>query len=69
MPTTMDVLAFKAQAPKQTSLYPLPKTLSEIAKVSVMPIDHRNYALTWFSLSGGTAFLAFKALRRRPGRI
>ena len=66
MPTAMDVLAFKAQAPKQTSLYPLPRKMSEIVEVSVMPIDHRNYALTWFSLSGATALLALKALKSFP---
>ncbi len=66
MPTAMDVLAFKAQAPKQTSLYPLPRKFSEIVNVTVMPVDHRNYALTWFSLSGATALLALKALKSSP---
>ena len=66
MPTTMDVMSFKAQAPKQNSLYPLPKSMADIVNVSVMPIDHRNYALTWFSLSGATALLALKALRTSP---
>ena len=68
MPTAMDVLAFKAQTPKQTSLYPLSRKLSEIVDVSVMPIDHRNYALTWFSLSGATAILAIKALKSSPAK-
>lgn len=68
MPTAMDVLAFKAQAPKQTGLYPLPRKMSEIINVSVMPVDHRNYALTWFSLSGATAILALKALKKSPVR-
>lgn len=66
LPTAMDVLAFKAQAPKQTGLYPLPRKMSEIVNVSVMPVDHRNYALTWYSLSGATAYLALKALRSSP---
>jgi len=60
----MDVLSFKARAPKQDCLYPLPKAMSELMNVSVMPVDHRNYALTWFSLSGATAFLATRVLRR-----
>ena len=68
VPTSMDVLAFKARQPKSTSLYPLPKAAAELLSVSVMPVDHRNYAITWFTLSAATASLAYRALRRPVGR-
>ena len=62
-PTSMDVLSFNARTPPQTSRYPLPKPAGELMGVSVTPIDHRNYALTWFSLSCATAYLAARVLR------
>lgn len=66
-PTSVDVLSFNARTPPQTSRYPLPKPAGELMGVCVTPTNHRNYALTWFSLSGATAFLAMRALRT-PGR-
>ena len=35
----------------------------DLLKPSVTPADHRNYALTWFTLSGATSFMALRILR------
>lgn len=64
VPTSMDVLAFKARKPKSAALYPISKSSAELLNVSVTPVDHRNYAITWFTLSGATAFLGARALRK-----
>jgi len=69
-PTAMDVLGGRASirsihdnANKEE--FPLAKSEGDMRHFSVMPLDHMNYALTWFSLSAATTGLAFKALRKR----
>lgn len=43
--------------------YPLPKDVNTLIRSSVMPQDHLNYTLTWYSLSAAVTFMAFKRLR------
>ncbi|KAJ9141561.1 hypothetical protein P3X46_032084 [Hevea brasiliensis] len=43
--------------------YPVPKDVSSLIRSSVMPQDHLNYTLTWYSLSAAVTFMAFKRLR------
>ncbi|PRQ15876.1 hypothetical protein RchiOBHm_Chr7g0178161 [Rosa chinensis] len=47
--------------------YPLPKDGSTLIRSSVMPQDHLNYTLTWYSLSAAVTFMAF--IRLRPKKI
>ena len=35
----------------------------ELLRQGVTPTDHRNYALTWFTLSGFTSLMALRILR------
>ena len=63
-PSAMDVLAFQARVGPSTEAYPLPKQASDLLRFSVMPSDHRNYALTWFTLCAATAMLAVQIIRR-----
>ena len=67
-PTSMDVRAFNARAPPPPGRSPRARAAGGRRGVSVTPTDHRNYALTWFSLSGATAFLASRVLRAPVGR-
>ncbi|KAH9741876.1 Surfeit locus protein 1 [Citrus sinensis] len=48
--------------------YPLPKDVSTLLRSSVMPQDHLNYTLTWYSLSAAVTFMAFKRLRPKKSR-
>ncbi|KAJ9162650.1 hypothetical protein P3X46_022409 [Hevea brasiliensis] len=48
--------------------YPLPKDVNTLIRSSVMPQDHLNYTLTWYSLSAAVAFMAFKRLRPKRSR-
>lgn len=45
--------------------YPVPKDINTLISSSVMPQDHLNYMLTWYSLSAGVTYMAFKRLRPR----
>ncbi|MED6175728.1 Surfeit locus protein 1 [Stylosanthes scabra] len=45
--------------------YPLPKDVNTLIRSSVMPQDHLNYTLTWYSLSAAVTFMAYKRLRPR----
>ncbi|RYR57060.1 hypothetical protein Ahy_A05g022808 [Arachis hypogaea] len=45
--------------------YPIPKDVNTLIRSSVMPQDHLNYTLTWYSLSAAVTFMAFKRLRPR----
>ncbi|XP_042963757.1 surfeit locus protein 1-like isoform X1 [Carya illinoinensis] len=45
--------------------YPLPKDVNTLIRSSVMPQDHLNYTLTWYSLSAAVTFMAFKRLRTK----
>lgn len=65
LPTTMEVLAGRTRGPSSGEEYPIPRNLEDLMNFSVMPSDHRNYALTWYSLSVATALLALQAARTR----
>eukprot|EP00252_Welwitschia_mirabilis_P006617 TRINITY_DN17506_c0_g2_i1.p1 TRINITY_DN17506_c0_g2~~TRINITY_DN17506_c0_g2_i1.p1 ORF type:complete len:342 (+),score=45.15 TRINITY_DN17506_c0_g2_i1:189-1214(+) len=45
--------------------YPVPKDVKTFVRYSVMPQDHLNYALTWYSLSAATTFMAAKRLKKK----
>lgn len=47
--------------------YPVPKDVNTLIRSSVMPQDHLNYTLTWYSLSAAVTFMAFKRLK--PSKI
>jgi surfeit locus 1 family protein len=66
--TAMEVLGGRRtlqsiQAEKDMETFPLAKSEGDFRQFSVMPQDHLNYALTWFSLSAATTGLAFKVIR------
>lgn len=48
--------------------YPVPKDPNTLIRSSVMPQDHLNYTLTWYSLSAAVTFMAFKRLRPKKSR-
>ncbi|XP_010551133.1 PREDICTED: surfeit locus protein 1 [Tarenaya hassleriana] len=48
--------------------YPVPKDVNTLIRSKVMPQDHLNYSLTWYSLSGAVTFMAYKRLRPKPTR-
>ena len=69
-PTAMDILGGRTTIQSVNDVrdgeeYPLPKSLGDMRHFSVMPRDHMNYALTWFSLSAATTGLAISILRKR----
>ena len=69
-PTAMDILGGRTTIQSVNDVrggeeYPLPKSLGDLRHFSVMPRDHMNYALTWFSLSAATTGLALQILRKR----
>ena len=59
----MELMALRTRTASAQEQYPLPRTMEDLMTFSVMPYDHRNYALTWFSLAGATALLALRAGR------
>ena len=65
VPTAMEVLAGRTRGPSAAQAYPVPRSMEDLAYFPVMPSDHRNYALTWYSLSAATALLALRAARTR----
>ncbi|KAK9277868.1 hypothetical protein L1049_027425 [Liquidambar formosana] len=48
--------------------YPVPKDVNTLIHSSVMPQDHLNYTLTWYSLSAAVTFMAFKRLMLKKTR-
>ncbi|KAI4347278.1 hypothetical protein L6164_008101 [Bauhinia variegata] len=48
--------------------YPIPKDADTLIRSSVMPRDHLNYILTWYSLSAAVTLMAFKRLRQKDKR-
>ncbi|XP_028792170.1 surfeit locus protein 1-like [Neltuma alba] len=48
--------------------YPIPKDVNTLIRSSVMPRDHLNYTMTWYSLSAAVTFMAFKRLRQKNKR-
>ncbi|GAB4839344.1 Surfeit locus protein 1 [Ancistrocladus abbreviatus] len=45
--------------------YPIPKDANSLIRSSVMPQDHLNYILTWYSLSAAVTFMAYKRIRAK----
>lgn len=45
--------------------YPIPKDNIALIRSSVMPQDHLNYTITWYSLSAAVTFMAFKRLQTK----
>ena len=67
-PSQMDILARRPMpAGHQSSAesYPLQRATQDLLHFSVMPDDHRNYALTWFALSAAVLPLGIRALRSK----
>ncbi|KAJ0049035.1 hypothetical protein Pint_16912 [Pistacia integerrima] len=48
--------------------YPVPKDVNTLIRSSVMPQDHLNYTLTWYSLSAAVTFMAYKRLAPKKTR-
>lgn len=67
-PTAMDVLGLRTNRPLKEESYPITRSVSELMSFKVTPEDHRNYALTWYTLSAATGAMAFGILRKRRGR-
>lgn len=67
-PTAMDVLGLRTNRPLNEECYPITRSVSELMSFKVTPEDHRNYALTWYTLSAVTGAMAFGILRKRKGR-
>lgn len=62
-PSAMELLGGRARTlPRAT--YPDPPSLGDVVTTTVSPDDHRNYAITWGSLSLATALLALKVVRK-----
>ncbi|KAL2461748.1 Surfeit locus protein 1 [Abeliophyllum distichum] len=51
-----------------SSPYPVPKDANTLIRSSVMPQDHLNYTLTWYSLSAAVTFMAIKRLKPKKNR-
>lgn len=51
-----------------SSPYPVPKDAHTLMHSSVMPQDHLNYTLTWYSLSAAVTFMAIKRLKPKKSR-
>lgn len=67
-PTTMDVLGLRTNRPLNEEAYPITRSVSELMTFKVTPADHRNYALTWYTLSAATGTMAYGILNKRKGR-
>ncbi|KAL3156235.1 hypothetical protein ABBQ32_012512 [Trebouxia sp. C0010 RCD-2024] len=67
-PTAMDVLGLRTNRPLNMEEYPITRSVSELMRFKVTPEDHRNYALTWYTLSAATGAMAFGILRKRRSR-
>ena len=66
LPSAMDVLAMRTQKPATNQeQYPSPRGVQDLMGFSVNPDDHRNYAITWYTLAAATALLANRAMRQR----
>lgn len=48
--------------------YPVPKDINTLIRSSVMPQDHLNYTLTWYSLSAAVTYMAIKRLKQKKRR-
>ncbi|XP_020105028.1 surfeit locus protein 1 [Ananas comosus] len=52
-----------------TNPYPVPKDVNTLIRHSVMPQDHLNYTLTWYSLSAAVTFMAVKRIKAKKIRL
>lgn len=68
-PSQMDILALRTARPAQPQeVLPLRRSITELKGFKVTPEDHRNYALTWYTLSVATGAMAYGIIKRRkPG--
>uniref|UniRef100_A0A1J3CCU7 SURF1-like protein n=1 Tax=Noccaea caerulescens TaxID=107243 RepID=A0A1J3CCU7_NOCCA len=48
--------------------YPVPKDINTLIRSKVMPQDHLNYSITWYSLSAAVTFMAYKRLKPKSVR-
>ncbi|KAH0850310.1 hypothetical protein HID58_095646 [Brassica napus] len=48
--------------------YPVPKDINTLIRSKVMPQDHLNYCITWYSLSAAVTFMAYKRLKPKATR-
>ena len=65
-PSQMDVLALRTARPAQPKeTLPLTRSISELKGFKVTPEDHRNYALTWYTLSAATGAMAYGIIKKR----
>lgn len=44
--------------------FPDPKDPDALVRSSVMPLDHLSYAVTWYTLSAATTFMAWKRIQK-----
>ncbi|KAG9440523.1 hypothetical protein H6P81_020688 [Aristolochia fimbriata] len=51
-----------------THPYPVPKDVNSLIRYSVMPQDHLNYTLTWYSLSAAVTFMAIKRVKPKKAQ-
>lgn len=51
-----------------TNPYPVPKDVNTLIHYSVMPQDHLNYTITWYSLSTAVTYMAFRRIRPKKAR-
>lgn len=73
-PTPMEILARRASStdrhppPNGASTFPKPNATGDLVRLAVMPEDHRNYAIIWFSLSAITGAMALRVLGTKISR-
>lgn len=48
--------------------YPIPKDVNTLIRTSVMPQDHLNYIITWYTLSTVVTGMAYKRLKTTKKR-
>ncbi|KAK1275056.1 Surfeit locus protein 1 [Acorus gramineus] len=48
--------------------YPVSKDVNTLIRFSVMPQDHLNYTMTWYSLSAAVTYMAMKRLKPKKIR-
>lgn len=48
--------------------YPVPRDMNTLIRSKVMPQDHLNYSLTWYSLSAAVTYMAYKRLKPKSSR-
>ena len=67
-PTAMDVLGMRTNRPLNEESYPIVRSVSELMTFKVTPDDHRNYSLTWYTLSAATGTMAYGIFKKQKGR-